>query len=312
MTNPPLDSIREHIVTSMAAGIGREGNLLEHGRPDAAHIMLARPVIDNDELAAIAHIRGEHLGADNPRPAVTLSGLYSVNAGPDAMARRIEALCAEASAAVASGVIFIVLSDRESTADLAPIASLLLTSALHHHLVRERTPTRVSIVVEAGDLREVHHAATPVSFGASAVNPYLLMESAEDLVRADRIRGVSETAAVGNVLSALNKGLLKIMSKMGISTVQSYHGAQTFEAVGLAADFIDRYFTSTPHLLRGKSIADLVSVATALHAHGYRDVHRQPVHRPLGVRGEYQWRRERPGHLFRPETIFKLQHSMPT
>src|SRR5699024_6784301 len=134
VTNPPLDSTRAQVVPSRARGIGRGGNLLEHDRPDSAHIMLDRPVIDNDELAAIAHIRGEHLGADNPRPAVTLSGLYSVNAGPDAMARRIEALCAEASAAVESGVIFIVLSDRDSTADLAPIPSLLLTSALHHHL----------------------------------------------------------------------------------------------------------------------------------------------------------------------------------
>src|SRR5699024_8010457 len=234
------------------------------------------------------------------------------NAGPDAMARRIEALCAEASAAVASGVIFIVLSDRESTADLAPIPSLLLTSALHHHLVRERTRTLVSIVVEAGDVREVHHAATLVSFGASAVNPYLLMESAEELIRADRIRGDSETAAVNNVLSALNKGLLKIMSKIGISTVQSYHGAQTFDAVGLAADFIDRYFTSTTHQLGNKTIADIAADTTARHADAYRDDHPKPSHRPLRIGGEYQWRREGPGHLFSPEMIFKLQHATAT
>jgi glutamate synthase (NADPH/NADH) large chain len=312
VTNPPLDSIREHIVTSMAAGLGREGNLLNHDHPDSAHIVLRRPVIDNDELAAIVHIRGEHLGTENPRPAVTLSGLYSVNAGPDAMEARIEALCAEASAAVEAGVVFIVLSDRESTADLAPIPSLLLTSALHHHLVRERTRTRVSIVVEAGDVREVHHAATLVSFGASAVNPYLLMETAEALVRADRLRGVSETAAVANVLSALNKGMLKIMSKMGISTVQSYHGAQTFEAVGLSGDLIDRHFTSTPHQLGGKTIADIAADTSARHADAYRDDHPKPAHRPLRVGGEYQWRREGPGHLFSPETIFKLQHATAT
>src|SRR5699024_11077805 len=138
----------------------------------------------------------------------------------------------------------------------------------------------------AGDVREVHHAATLVSFGASAVNPYLLMETAEDLVRADRIRGCSETAAVGNVLSALNKGLLKIMSKMGITTVQSYHGAQPFEAVGLAADFIDRYFTSTPHQLGGKTNADIAADATARHADAYRDDHPKPSHRPLRVGGE--------------------------
>ncbi|WP_209373148.1 glutamate synthase large subunit [Brevibacterium renqingii] len=312
VTNPPLDSLREHIVTSMAAGLGREGNLLEHGRTDSAHIILDRPVIDNDELAAIAHIRGDHLGTAAPRATVTLSGLYSVNAGADAMEERIEALCAEASAAVAAGVVFIVVSDRESTADLAPIPSLLLTSALHHHLVRQRTRTRVSIVVEAGDVREVHHAATLVAFGASAVNPYLLMESAEELVRADRIRGITETAAVANVLTALNKGMLKIMSKMGISTVRSYHGAQTFEAVGLAAELVDRHFTSTPHQLGGKTIADIAADNSARHADAYRDDHPKPAHRPLRGGGEYQWRREGPGHLFSPETIFKLQHATAT
>ncbi|MCM1012510.1 MULTISPECIES: glutamate synthase large subunit [unclassified Brevibacterium] len=309
VTNPPLDSIREHIVTSMAAGLGREGNLLEHSRPDSAHIMISRPVIDNDELAAIGHVKGHHLGVDTPRPTVTLSGLYSVNAGPDAMEARIEALCAEASAAVDAGAVFIILSDRDSTADLAPIPSLLLTSALHHHLVRERSRTRVSIVVEAGDVREVHHAATLVSFGASAVNPYLLMETAEALVRSDRVTGVSESAAVANVLGALNKGLLKIMSKMGISTVQSYHGAQTFEAVGLSDDLIDRHFTSTPHQLGGKGMREIAAENTARHADAHRDDHPRPSHRPLGVGGEYQWRREGPGHLFNPETIFKLQHA---
>ncbi|MGO2860020.1 MAG: glutamate synthase large subunit [Brevibacterium sp.] len=312
VTNPPLDSIREHIVTSMSAGLGREGNLLEHDRPDSAHIIIDRPVIDNDDLAAIAHAKGSALGVDSPRPSVTLSGLYSVNGGDEAMERRIDELCAEASAAVSAGAVFIVLSDRQSTADLAPIPSLLLTSALHHHLVRERTRTQVSIVVEAGDVREVHHAAMLVSFGASAVNPYLLMETAEVLVREDRVRGVSESAAVANVLAALNKGLLKIMSKMGISTVQSYHGAQTFEAVGLSEEFIDRYFTSTPHQLGGKGIVEIAAENTARHADAYRDDHPRPAHRPLRIGGEYQWRREGPSHLFNPETIFKLQHSTAT
>jgi glutamate synthase (NADPH/NADH) large chain len=312
VTNPPLDSIREDIVTSMAAGIGREGNLLEFSKPDSAHILLDQPVIDNDELTAIAHVKGSHLGVENAHPSVILSGLYSVNGGEDAMADRLEALCAEASAAIEAGAVFIILSDRDSTADLAPIPSLLLTSALHHHLVRERSRTRVSIIVEAGDVREVHHVATLVSFGASAVNPYLVMESAEALVRSDRIRGISEEAAVANVLTALNKGLLKIMSKMGISTVQSYHGAQTFEALGLSEAFIDKYFTSTPHQLGGRGIREITAETNARHGDSYRDDHPRPSHRNLNVGGEYQWRREGPEHLFNPETIFKLQHSTAT
>ncbi|MGO0602841.1 glutamate synthase large subunit [Brevibacterium linens] len=312
VTNPPLDSIREDIVTSMAAGIGREGNLLEFSKPDSAHILLDQPVIDNDELTAIAHVKGSHLGVENAHPSVILSGLYSVNGGEDAMAERLEALCAEASAAIEAGAVFIILSDRDSTADLAPIPSLLLTSALHHHLVRERSRTRVSIIVEAGDVREVHHVATLVSFGASAVNPYLVMESAEALVRSDRIRGISEEAAVANVLTALNKGLLKIMSKMGISTVQSYHGAQTFEALGLSEAFIDKYFTSTPHQLGGRGIREITAETSARHGDSYRDDHPRPSHRNLNVGGEYQWRREGPEHLFNPETIFKLQHSTAT
>ena len=312
VTNPPLDSIREDIVTSMAAGIGREGNLLCSTQPDSAHILLERPVIDNDELTAIAHLAGSHLGEGITRPSVTLSGLYPIGAGEDAMARRLAELCAEASAAVANGAVFLILTDRESNSEYAPIPSLLLTSALHHHLVRERSRTQVSIIVEAGDVREVHHAATLVSFGASAVNPYLLMESAEDLVKSERIRGISAEAAVANVLTALNKGLLKIMSKMGISTVQSYHGAQTFEALGLADSVIDEHFTSTPHQLGGKTLNDIAAETTARHADAYREDHPRPAHRNLLVGGEFQWRREGPGHLFNPETIFKLQHSTAT
>jgi glutamate synthase (NADPH/NADH) large chain len=312
VTNPPLDSIREDIVTSMSAGIGREGNLLCSTRPDSTHILLERPVIDNDELTAIAHLDVDHLGADVTTASVTLSGLYPVSAGDEAMADRIAALCEEASAAVAAGAVFLILTDRESNSDYAPIPSLLLTSALHHHLVRERSRTQVSIVVEAGDVREVHHAAALVSFGASAVNPYLVMETAEDLVRAGRIPGISEEAAVANVLTALNKGLLKIMSKMGISTVQSYHGAQTFEALGLAASLIEEHFTSTPHQLGGKTLTDIAAETAARHAEAYRDDHPRPAHRNLLVGGEYQWRREGPGHLFDPETIFRLQHSTAT
>ncbi|WP_309130161.1 glutamate synthase large subunit [Brevibacterium sp.] len=309
VTNPPLDSIRESVVTSMAAAIGREGNLLESSRPDSMHILLDRPVIDNDELAAIVHLKGAHLGVGVDRPTTVLSGLFPVRGGERAMQQRIDEICAEADAAMDADAMFLVISDRDSSSERAPIPSLLLTSALHHHLVRRRCRTRASIVVEAGDVREVHHVATLLGFGASAVNPYLVMETAEVLVRTGRVTAVYQERAVANILDALNKGLMKIMSKMGISTVQSYKGAQTFEALGLSDAFISRFFTGTPHQLGGHGIERIAADVLARHAEAYRDDRPRPAHRELEVGGEYQWRREGPGHLFNPETVFKLQHA---
>src|SRR5690606_12173612 len=234
VTNPPLDAIREELVTSIGGAIGPEPNLLAEVPEHARKLMLPFPVLDNDQLAKIVHV-----GRD-PRLAgifssVTVQGLYRVRGGGAALESRLEEIFAEVDAAIDRGVSFLVLSDRDADAELAPIPSLLLTSAVHHHLVRHQTRTKVSIVVEAGDVREVHHVALLIGYGAAAINPYLAMETVEDLSRRGYL-DVTPEKAVANLIKALGKGVLKVMSKMGISTIMSYRGAQIFEAIGLSQD----------------------------------------------------------------------------
>ncbi|MBA2559099.1 MAG: glutamate synthase subunit alpha, partial [Propionibacteriales bacterium] len=250
VTNPPLDAIREELVTSLAGTIGPETNLLDAGPSTCRQLVVPFPVIDNDELAKIIHVNRD---GDLPGYSThVVSGLYDVEGGGSALEARIDEICAEVSAAIADGARIIALSDRNSTVDAAPIPSLLLTGAVHHHLVREKTRTRVGLVVEAGDVREVHHVALLIGFGTAAVNPYLAMESVEDLARRQvHLTGVQPEQAVHNLVKALGKGVLKVMSKMGVSTVASYTGAQIFEAVGLSADVVDRYFTGTTSKLGG-------------------------------------------------------------
>jgi len=308
VTNPPLDAIREELVTSLAGTIGPEGNLLEPGPASCRQVVVPFPVIDNDELAKIIHIN-----RDGDLPGYSTSvvhGLYDVEGGGQALAERLDAVCAEVSAAISDGARIIVLSDRHSTAEEAPIPSLLLTAAVHHHLVREKTRTSVGLVAEAGDVREVHHVALLIGYGAAAVNPYLAMESVEDLARQQvHLTGVDPQAAVRNLVRALGKGVLKVMSKMGVSTVASYTGAQIFEAVGLAPSVIDRYFTGTTSKLGGIGL-DVVAEEVARRHHGaYPTNGIPPAHRKLDIGGEYQWRREGEPHLFDPDTVFRLQHS---
>ena len=307
VTNPPLDAIREELVTSLSSLIGPEINLLTATPSHCRQVVLPFPVIDNDELAKILHIN-----ADGDLPgfaAAKVSGLYRVDDGGEALATRVEEICAQVSSLIASGVRFVVLSDRDSDADLAPIPSLLLTAAVHHHLVRVKERTKVSLVVEAGDVREVHHVALLIGYGAAAVNPYLAMETVEDLVRLGVVTGIAPEKAVRNLVKALGKGVLKVMSKMGISTVASYRGAQVFEAIGLAPDVIDRWFTGTTSRLGGVGI-DVIAAETAQrHAIAYPQTGISPAHRRLNVGGEYQWRRDGDPHLFDPETVFRLQHA---
>lgn len=250
VTNPPLDAIREELVTSLRSSLGPQGNLLEPTAASCRSVTLPFPVIDNDELAKLIHIN-----ADGDMPgmkAATLSGLYRVSGGGDSLAARIEEICAEADAAIENGARLIVLSDRHSDAEHAPIPSLLLTAAVHHHLIRTKQRTQVGLLVEAGDVREVHHVALLIGFGAAAVNPYLAMESVEDLVRADTfLTGIEPEQAIRNLIYALGKGVLKVMSKMGISTVASYRGAQVFEAVGLDQAFVEKYFNGTATKIGG-------------------------------------------------------------
>jgi len=310
VTNPPLDAIREELVTSLGTVIGPEGNALAALPASVRQVVLPFPVLDNDELTKIVHINAD---GDLPGYAtLVVKGLYDVSGGSAAMGARLDEIFVEVSAAIAQGVRFVVLSDRDSGRDLAPIPTLLLTSAVHHHLIREKTRTQVGLLVEAGDVREVHHVALLIGFGAAAVNPYLAMESVEDLVRSGALSGVSVDTAVKNLINGLGKGVLKVMSKMGISTVASYRGAQVFEAIGLSQELIDTYFTGTISQLGGVGLEVLAEEVAARHATAYPlDGVRLP-HRKLDVGGEYQWRREGEPHLFDPDTVFRLQHSTRT
>ncbi|MFJ6081973.1 glutamate synthase large subunit [Streptomyces sp. NPDC092369] len=308
VTNPPLDAIREELVTSLRSSLGPASNLLEPTAASCRSVTLPFPVIDNDELAKLIHVN-----ADGDMPgfkAATLSGLYRVSGGGDSLAARIEEICAEADAAIENGARLIVLSDRHSDAEHAPIPSLLLTAAVHHHLIRTKQRTQVGLLVEAGDVREVHHVALLIGFGAAAVNPYLAMESVEDLVRAGTfLPGIEPEQAIRNLIYALGKGVLKVMSKMGISTVASYRGAQVFEAVGLDRTFVDTYFSGTATKIGGVGIDVIAKEVAARHAKAYPASGIAPAHRALDIGGEYQWRREGEPHLFDPETVFRLQHS---
>ncbi|MFE7124705.1 glutamate synthase large subunit [Streptomyces sp. NPDC057617] len=308
VTNPPLDAIREELVTSLRSSLGPQGNLLEPTAASCRSVTLPFPVIDNDELAKLVHIN-----ADGDMPgmkAATLSGLYRVGGGGEALAARIEEICAETDAALESGARIIVLSDRHSDAEHAPIPSLLLTAAVHHHLIRTKQRTQVGLLVEAGDVREVHHVALLIGYGAAAVNPYLAMESVEDLVRAGTfIEGLAPERAIRNLIHALGKGVLKVMSKMGISTVASYRGAQVFEAVGLDQSFVDKYFNGTATKIGGAGLDVVAEEVAARHARAYPASGISASHRKLEIGGEYQWRREGEPHLFDPETVFRLQHA---
>jgi glutamate synthase (NADPH) large chain len=311
VTNPPLDAIREELVTSLWGSIGPEGNLLDPSPASCRQLVLPFPVIDNDDLAKIVHVNRD---GDLPGYAThVVRGLFDVDGGGQALARRLDEICVEVSEAIAEGARIILLSDRHSNADKAPIPSLLLTAAVHHHLVREKTRTQVGLIVEAGDVREVHHVATLIGYGAAAVNPYLAMESVEDLVRRGVfISDLDVDVAVKNLVKALGKGVLKVMSKMGVSTVASYTGAQIFEAVGLAQETVDRYFTGTTSKLGGVGLDVLAEEVLMRHRKAYPVDGIPAAHRELEIGGEYQWRREGEPHLFDPETVFRLQHSTRT
>jgi glutamate synthase (NADPH/NADH) large chain len=310
VTNPPLDAIREELVTSLYGSIGPEANLLDPNPSSCRQIVLPFPVISNDDLTKIRQINRD---GDMPGFVTHVSrGLYDVEGGGRALAARIDEICAEVSAAIAEGARIIVLSDRHSTAERAPIPSLLLTGAVHHHLVREKTRTQVGLLVEAGDVREVHHVALLIGYGAAAVNPYLAMESVEDLARDGYYVKIEPEVAVKNLIKALGKGVLKVMSKMGVSTVASYTGAQIFEAIGLSQTVVDRYFTGTTSKLGGIELDTIAEEVARRHATAYPRGGILPAHRELEIGGEYQWRREGEPHLFDPETVFRLQHSTRT
>ena len=308
VTNPPLDAIREELVTSLGTTTGPEQNLLEPSPASCRQIVLPYPVIGAEDLAKLVHINDE--GNLPGLASHVVDGRYDPRGGGDGLRARLAEICAEVSAAIGSGARLIILSDRPRGHDAAsvPIPSLLLTGAVHHHLIREKSRTRAGLVVEAGDVRECHHVALLVGYGAAAVNPYLAVESVRDLVRRGLLAGVSEKKAEANLLKALNKGLLKIMSKMGVSTVASYTGAQIFEAIGLGHEVIQTCFAGTTSRLSGAGFDALAAEIEQRTGLALADPAGMDYRR-LATGGEYQWRRDGEPHLFSPEAVFKLQHA---
>jgi glutamate synthase (NADPH) large chain len=309
VTNPPLDAIREEVVTAISSTIGPESNLLAPGPDSCKQLHLPYPILDNDELAKIIHANddGEYPGLE----AHVVKGLYRVSGGGAALEASLEAIFSEVSAAIERGARVIVLSDRNADSVEAPIPSLLLTSAVHHHLVRTKQRTMVGLVVECGDAREVHHMALLIGYGAGAINPYLAFESIEDLIAEGLhgMAGLDPKQAIRNYIKACSKGVLKVMSKIGISTVASYTGAQIFEAIGLGEELVDKYFTGTVSRLGGIGLAEIATSVGTRHAVANPKRPAERAHRKLELGGDYQWRREGEYHLFNPETVFKLQHA---
>jgi len=313
VTNPPLDAIREEVVTSVGTSIGPEANLLAPGPDSCRQLVLPFPIIDNDDLAKIIHINDD--GDVSHLASVVISGLYRVADGGQGLREALERVRTQVTEAILNGARIIVLSDRNSDEVYAPIPSLLMTSAVHHHLIREQRRTQVGLIVECGDAREVHHMALLIGFGAGAINPYLAFESIEDMISADEGRGhyvlsgMDPSKAVKNYIKASGKGVLKVMSKMGVSTVASYTGAQIFECIGLSTDVIDEYFCGTVSRLGGIGLDEIAAEVAVRHAIAHPVRPELRVHRRLELGGEYQWRQEGEYHLFNPETVYRLQHA---
>jgi glutamate synthase (NADPH/NADH) large chain len=323
VTNPPLDAIREEVVTSLQGTVGPEGDLLNPTAESCRQIVLPSPVLRNHELARLINLDPDQEidGRRHGLRTAVICCLFPVNRGGRGLKEALDDVRAKVSAAIRDGARIIVLSDRESDESMAPIPSLLAVAAVHHHLVRDRTRTQVGLVVEAGDAREVHHMACLVGFGAAAVNPYMAFESIEDMVDRGVLGGtaaggaaqpLSSDKAKANYVKAAGKGVLKVMSKMGISTLASYTGAQLFQAIGISQQLLDEYFTGLSCPLGGIDLDDIADDVAARHALAYLDRPGEWAHRELEVGGEYQWRREGEYHLFNPDTVFKLQHSTRT
>jgi glutamate synthase (NADPH/NADH) large chain len=310
VTNPPLDAIREQIVTSMSSVIGPEVNLLHPSPYSCRQISLPFPVIDNDDLAKLIGVNSD--GDMAGFAAAVISGLYEVDGGGEALRSALERCRKEADEAIEAGARILVLSDRDCDAKRAPIPSLLLTSAVHQHLVRQKSRTKVGLITETGDAREVHHVALLLGYGAGAVNPYLALESAEDLAVAGLLGDLTPAKAVQNTIYALGKGVLKVMSKMGISTLGSYRQAQAFAAFGIDEAVLADYFTGTTSRTGGSDLEVIAADITERQCLAFVSNTAVREHRGLEIGGQYQWRREGEIHLFNPETVYLLQHATQT
>lgn len=303
VTNPPIDSIREEAVMSTEGTLGPEGNLLEETPEQCHQLKLPHAVISNKDLEKIRHINEGKL------KTITLPMLFKATKGVDGLAPAVQQLCQEASKAVRQGNTIIVLSDRGIDKDNAPIPALLATAAVHHHLIREGTRTKVGLAVETGEARELHHFALLIGYGAGAINPYLAFETIADMMNQKLLPAdLTFDYAVKNYIKATRKGLLKIIAKMGISTIQSYRGAQIFEAVGLNASVIDKYFTGTPSRVAGIGIETIAEEVLIRHRKAYPDV--EGGVEDLDVGGFYQWRKDGEYHMINPNTVHKLQYAV--
>jgi glutamate synthase (ferredoxin) len=302
VTNPPIDSIREEIITSAETTIGAEGNLLKP-EPQSCHLIeLKTPILSDAELAKLKHVQ------DGSFKSITLPMLFDPKARVEGLEAAMNELCAQADRAINDGVSILILSDREVDAQNAPIPALLAVAGLHHHLIRQGTRTQVGLVLESGEPREVHHLALLIGYGCGAINPYLAFETIGEMINQGLLVNVDHKTACKNYIKAATKGVVKVASKIGISTLQSYRGAQIFEAIGLNQAVIDQYFTWTASRIEGADLAVIAREAILRHSHAFPE--RQVNGHTLDVGGEYQWRKEGEAHLFSPQTIHTLQRAV--
>ena len=304
VTNPPIDCIREEIVTSPVTTIGAEGNLLDP-QPESCHLIeLKTPILSNEDLAKLKSV------AEGQFKSATIEILFDPKQGTAGLEKAMAKICAKADELVTQGWNILILSDRGVCADKAAIPALLAVGGLHHHLIRKGTRTQCDLVLESGEPREVHHFCTLIGYGCGAINPYLAFETLDDMIRQGLLVGVDHKKAVYNYIKAATKGVIKVASKIGISTMQSYRGAQIFEAVGLSQSVVDKYFTWTATRVEGSDIKVIAEEAIQRHMRGFPDRDSQ-VH-ALDVGGDYQWRKEGEAHLFNPLTIHTLQKAVRT
>jgi glutamate synthase (ferredoxin) len=304
VTNPPIDCIREEIIMSTETAIGSERNLLKPGPEHARLIELKSPILTNEEFAKLKHLDLSGF------KSVTVPILFKAADGAAGLQKAMDDLCKKINQSVHDGYNVVVLSDRGVNKEWAPIPSLLAVAGVHHHLIREGTRTQVGLVLESGEPREVHHYALLIGYGCGAINPYLAFETLDDMLRQGLITGMDHKTACKNYLKAAMKGVVKVISKMGISTIQSYWGAQIFEAVGLKQAFVDKYFTWTHSRVEGVDIDVIAKEVLLRHQRAFPD--RSANGHVLDVGGQYQWRDEGEYHLFNPQTIHKLQHAVRT
>src|SRR6185295_12278971 len=303
VTNPPIDPIREEMVMSLISYIGKERNILDETPQHCHTLRMPHPILTNRDLERLRRVsQGDYL-------CTTLQALFRVDGGGKELERALDGVCRRASLAIKNGYTMIILSDRGVDEEYAPIPSLLALTAVHNHLVREKTRTQVALIMETGEPREVMHFCLLIGYGASAVNPYLAIETIENMANNGLLPdGVDFDKALKNYIKSINKGLLKVASKMGISTLQSYRGAQVFEAIGLNKSLIVKYFTGTASRIEGIGLDVLAEEAKMKHDYAFQPVTESDTE--LAVGGNYQYRIRGEYHLFNPLTVSKLQHAV--